>query len=124
MASLRSVHHILARSVAIADPTVRLRKYAQQHKRPGLIPAVAASTEVEESLTDLKLMLDYSPSLVKGLEHFHGVFGRTGTHKPNNRHGWLLRPRHERPRRRAAECRDERASSHEPPTFRSRKTAA
>jgi hypothetical protein len=42
---------------------VRLWKHTQHNKRPGLIPAVAASTVVEENLTDLKLMLDYSPSL-------------------------------------------------------------
>jgi hypothetical protein len=34
---------------------------------------------------------------------------RTGTHKPNNRHRWLLRARHYRPSRRAAKPRDELA---------------
>jgi hypothetical protein len=42
---------------------LRLWKYTQHNKRPGLVPAIAASTVIEESLTDLELMLDYSPSL-------------------------------------------------------------
>ena len=40
------------------------------------------------------------------------VFGRTGTHKSNNRHRGLLRPRRHRPRRRAAKPRYELPSPH------------
>src|SRR5262249_3452786 len=41
-----------------------------------------------------------------------GVAERRGAEKPNHRHRRLLRPRRERPRRRAAEQRDELASFH------------
>jgi hypothetical protein len=49
---------------------------------------------------------------VKGCRHVRRRTGRTGLEEPNHRHRLLLRARHERPRRRTAEKRDERASPH------------
>ncbi len=43
--------------------------------------------------------------------------GRRGAEKPDQRHCWLLRARHERPRRRCAEQRDKCAAFHPPPRW-------
>src|SRR6516165_6523349 len=45
-------------------------------------------------------------------QELRGVAGRPGTHEPDHRHRRLLRARRERPRRRAAEQRDELAALH------------
>jgi hypothetical protein len=54
----------------------------------------------------------FAYALPKGGLEVRAPFGRAVVQKANHRHGGLLRARRQRPRRRAAKCRDELAPPH------------
>src|SRR5262249_48094286 len=79
-----------------------------EHRQAAIVAACPAIFDFNVPTVDKPALFQ---SVVKSLEHFYRVFGRTGAHKSNNRHCGLLRLPQQR-QCRAPKSHDELAPLH------------